>query len=310
MLLGELDKRLDTECKITFAKSDRVFDLSKATGQTFQAFLGDRRSEKLCLVYIPRDKLSFASNSVRFLTPTTDNEGFIVASVPIEESLYELFSRLEKVSSTSSFDITVENGDLTVIFRFHHDSISEISNQLVKTELLKHLVKEISIQPAGGLKDRCDKKSKEFPVRVLVYSIPFAEIKGKIAKSLFTQGAIAESAAVFTNEVEPRLIFYGKKDIKTDLKPIYKNTSIYELPFKSVGMETFSVLNEIFNSEGLKRFHVFFKKEGDKMRIIVFVNKYDAMKHISVSFAYYSKAGVPVDLNLSTDYYQKVWDDL
>ena len=180
MLLRDLDKRLDTECKIIFAKNDRVFDLSKATGQVFQAFLDDRGSEKLCLVYIPKDKLSFASNSVRFLTPTTENEGFIAASVPIEDSIFELFSRLEGVSSTSSFDITVENGDLTVIFRFYHDSISEISNQLVKTELLKHLIKEINIQPAGGLKDRCDHKSMEFPVRVLVYSIPFTEIKGKL----------------------------------------------------------------------------------------------------------------------------------
>ena len=310
MLIRDLDKRLDTECKIIFAKNDRVFDLSKATGQTFQAFLDDRGGEKLCLVYIPKEKLSYLSESVKFLTPTTENEGFVVASVPVEDSLFELFSRLESVPSTSSFDITVENGYLTVIFRFYHNSISEISSQFVRTELLKHLVKEINIQPAGGLRERCNRKSMEFPVRVLVYSIPFAEIKGKIAKSLFTQGAIAESAAVFTHEVEPRLIFYGGKDLKTDHKPIHKNTSIYEVPFKSVGMETFMVLNEIFNSEGLKRFHVFFKKVGDKMRIIVFVNKYDAMNHITVSFAYYTKAGVPVDLNLSTDYSQNVWDDL
>jgi hypothetical protein len=310
MLIGDLDKRLDTDCKIIFAKNDRVFDLSKATGQTFQAFLNERGSEKLCLVYIPKDKLSYLSESVKLLTPTAENEGFVVASVPIEDSLFEFFGRLESVPSTSSFDITVESGYLTVSFRFYHESISEISSQFVKTELLKHLVKEINIQPAGGLMEKFNYKSKEFPVRVLVYSIPFAEIKGKIAKSLFTQGAIAESAAVFTHEAEHRLIFYGKKDLKTDLKPIYRNTSIYELPFKSIGMETFTVLNEIFNSEGLKRFHVFFKKEGDKMKIIVFVNKYDAMNHISVSFAYYSKAGVPVDLNLSTDYYQTVWDDL
>jgi hypothetical protein len=310
MLIRDLDKRLDTECKMIFAKNDRVFDLSKATGLTFQAFLDDRGSEKLCLVYIPKDKLSYVSNSVKFLTPTTENERFIVPSVPVEDSLFELFSRLERVPSTSSFDITVEDGYLTVFFRFHHDSIPEISKQFAKTELLKHLVKEINIQPAVGLRERCDRKSKEFPVRVLVYSIPFAEIKGKVARSLFNQGAIAESAAVFTHEVEPRLIVYGRKDLKTDLKPIYKNTSIYEVPFKSVRMETFTILNEIFNSEGLKRFHVFFKKEGDKVKIIVFVNKYDAMNHITVSFAYYTKAAVQVELNLSTDYNQNVWDEL
>ncbi|MGC8562817.1 MAG: hypothetical protein ACP5NO_06450 [Thermoplasmata archaeon] len=310
MLIKELDKRLDTDCRIVFAKSNRIFDLSKVLGQTFQAFLDERGKEKTCLVYIPKNKLSFASSSVKFLTSTTENEEFIIASVPIEDSLYELFSRLEGVTSTSSFDITIENGYLTVFFRFHHDAISEISSQLVKTDLLKHLVKEINIQPASGLIERCDHKSREFPVRVLVYSIPFAEIKGKNAKLLLKQGAIAESAAVFTNTVEPRLIFYGNKDLKTELKPLFKNTFIYQQSFKSLRMETFTILNEVFNSEGLKRFHIFFKKEGDKIRIIVLVNKYDAMTHITVSFAYYSKAGIPVELNLSEDYVSDVWDTL
>lgn len=310
MLIKELDNRLDMRCKITFNKEDRVFNLSKALGTTFQAFLEVRGEEKFCTVYIPKEKLTMASSSVKFLTPTVENERFVIATVPIEESLYQLFSRLEGVKSTSSFDISIEKGYLTVLFRFYHDALPEITDRLAKTDFLEHLVKEIDIQPATGLIKNCEEKSKEFPISVLVYEIPFAEVKGKQAKSLFQKGAIAESAAVFTNLVEQKLIFYGNKGMKTDMKQIYENSYLYEMTFKSVGIETFNVLNGMFNSLGLKRFHVFFKKEADKMKVTVFVNKYDAMKHITTSFAYYSKAGIPVSLSLSRDYSLEAWDQI
>lgn len=310
MLLKDVDMKLDTECKVIFNKDDRVFSLSKVGNHTFQAFLELKGDEKFLSVYVPREELESQGNSAVFLPSTTENEGYLISTVPIEESLYELLASMDRVESTTSFDMTVEKGSLTVRFNLHHSAISQLSRILESSPKLKHLVKELYITPTTGFKSYLEHKNREFPLRVLVYSIPFSNVKGKVARSLFEKGAIAESASVFSNSIYNKVIFFGTNEVKTDLKPVSPGSHIYEMHFEDMGVDIFNVLSNVFNTLGLKRFKVFFKKVNKSIQIIIFVQRFDAMKHISESFAYYERVGVPVDLTLSRDYTDNVWETL
>ncbi len=310
MLLTEIDKRLDTECKIVFGKDDRVFALSKVTGYPFQAFLESKGNERVLSVYVPKENSESGTSPVKFLTSTTENEGYIIANVPIEDSIYELLTSLDEVESTSSLDITVEKGRLTVRFRFHHTALSHLSRVFSKSSNLNHVVTEMYIQPSIGFITRLEIKNKKFPLCVLEYSIPYSLIKGKVAKSLFDKGAIAESTAILSNFDNRKTIFYGERNWKTEAKPISKDTDLYEISMEAMGAEILTILTNAFNSVGLKRFNVFFKKDGNNLKIIVFIQKYDAMRHISESFTYYTRANVPVDLILSRDYSDEIWGTL
>ena len=310
MLLKDVDVKLDTECKVIFNKDDRVFSLSKAGNHTFQTFLEMKGNEKFLSVYVPKEELESQRNSAVFLPSTTENEGYIISPVPIEESLYELLSSMDQVESTTSFDMTVEKGSLTVRFNLHHSAIPQLSRILESSSKLKHLVKELDISPTTGFRSYLEHKNREFPLRVLVYSIPFSNVKGRVARSLLEKGAIAELASVFSNAIYSKVIFYGTSETRTDLKPVSSGSHIYEMHFEDMGVKIFNVLSNVFDTLGLKRFKVFFKKVGKNIQIIIFLQKYDAMKHISESFAYYEKIGVPVDLSLSRDYTDNVWETL
>ncbi|MCL4447288.1 MAG: hypothetical protein M1163_02655 [Candidatus Thermoplasmatota archaeon] len=308
MLLKEIDKRLDMDCISRFNKDDRVFSLSKALGHTFQAFMEIKDDEKVLSVYVPKENLETPSAPVRYLISTTDVEGFLITRIPIEESIYELLAALDMLESTSTFDFTVEAGHLTVRFRLHHTALSHLSRILAKYDILEHLVKEMNIQPSNGFISQLDFKNKKFPLRVLEYSLPFSRVKGKDAKMLFEEGAIAELAAVFSNPVDHKLIFYAPKSSKTKLKPISPHSDIYETLMKDLEIEPFNILVNLFNSKGLKRFNVFFRKVDSTLRIVVLVERYDAMRHISETFTIYGKANVPIDVTLSTAYNETIWE--
>ncbi|MCW6159339.1 MAG: hypothetical protein LVQ63_07685 [Thermoplasmatales archaeon] len=310
MLLKELDKKLDTECKVIFNKDDRVFSLSKAMGLTFQVFLELEGNDKYLLVYIPKENLENEGSSAKYLSSTTENEGYLISTVTIEESLYELLTSLDEVQSSTSFDLTVENGSLTARFHFHHSAIPQLSRILGKSPNLKHLVKELYLHPTPGFISHLEHKNREFPLRVLVYSIPYSNVKGKIARSLFDEGGVAESAAVFSTSVFNKVIFYGTSETKTALKPVFPGSRIYEMLFEDMNIGIISVISNVMNSLGLKRFKVFFKKVDNSIRIIVLVQKFDAMKHISESFTYFGRADIPVELHLSRDYSDDVWETL
>jgi hypothetical protein len=310
MLLNEIDKRLDTECKIVFGKDDRVFTLSKVAGDSFQAFLESKGNERVLSVYVPKENLESGTSPVKFLTSTTENEGFIIANVPIEDSIYEFLTSLDEVESTSSLDMTVEKGRLTVWFRLHHTALSHLSRVFSKSSNLKHMVTEMNIQPSIGFITRLESKSKKFPLCVLEYSAPYSVIKGKVAKSLFDKGAIAESTAILSSSTNRKTMFYGERNWKTEAKPISNDSGLYEISMEGMGAEILTILTNVFNSVGLKRFNVFFKKNGNNLKIIVFVQKYDAMRHISESFTYYTRADIPVYLTLSRDYSDEIWGTL
>ena len=310
MLLKELDKKLDTECKVIFNKDDRVFSLSKAVDLIFQAFIELKGDDKYLLVYIPKENLENEGSSAKYLSSTTENEGYLISTVTIEESLYELLTSLDKVQSSTSFDLTVEKGNLTARFHLHHSAIPQLSRILGKSPNLKHLVKELYLHPTTGFISHLEHKNREFPLRVLVYSIPYSNVKGKVARSLFDEGAVAESAAVFSTSIFNKVIFYGTSETKTGLKPVSSGSRIYEMRFEDMNIGIFSVISNVLNSMGLKRFKVFFKKVDNSIRIIVLVQKFDAMKHISESFIYYKRAGIPVELHLSKDYSDDVWETL
>ena len=305
MLLKDIDKILDMECRIIFNKDDRAFSLSKATGHTFQGSIDSKGGERILSVFIPKMDTELDNKSINFLTQTAESEGFLVATLQIEKSIFDLLSSLNKVDSTTSFNITIEKGQLTVRFRFHHKVIPQISEVLTQYDILKHLVKELNLFPSTGFIEHLDIKNKESPIHVLEYAIPFSLLKNKAVKSEFENGAIAEVVSDLSDSKDHGMIIYGKKNSKSGLKPIAVKSNIYEVPL-DVG--TLNVILNLFNAEGIKRHNIFYRKVGDDLRVVTFLERSYAMKHISESFAFYSRLKIPVSLTLSMDYGSEIWE--
>jgi hypothetical protein len=311
MLLRDIDKELDMECKLIFNKDDRVLSLSRAEGKTFQAFLEIKGNDKFLSIYVSRDSQTSHGSTTRFLQSVTENEKYLISTIPIEDSLYDLLLAIDKVQSTTSPDITVEEGRLTVRVCLHHSALPELSKVFKNNTSLKHLVRELNVAPASGFISHLERKNKEFPLKVLVFSIPYSNVKGKDARRLLDKGAIAEPASFVNTSIQKKVIFYAPKNVKIDgIKPISTKSSIYEMDFDDLGVDIFSVLSNLFNSMNIKRFKVFFKKEGVDVRIIVILQKYDAMRLISEAFSYYQRSDIPANLLLSNDYDESVWEVL
>ncbi len=310
MLLREIDKELDMECKIVFNKDDRIFSLSKALNRTFQAFVETKNGERVLSVYVPKGAVEEAGNMAKFLTSGSENERFLISDIPIEDSIFEFLIALGKIESTSTFDVFIQKGKMTVRFRFHKSAIPNISQVLAKNDILKHLVKEISILPTAGFITYLDIKNKEFSLHLIEYSMPFSIIKNEQIKSLFKNGAIAEVVNVFSDTSNHKLLIYGAKGSKTDLKPISPGSDIYEVPLETLEVESFNVLTNVFNSKGIKRYNIFYKKVDDTFRILTFLERYDAMKHISELFIFYNRLNQTVDLSLSMGYTPEMLESL
>jgi hypothetical protein len=307
MLLKDIDNKLDTECKLVFNKDDRVFSLSKAMGHTFLGFLNVKEKDKILTVYIPKTDLEPTNKTMGLRITSEEMEGFTVANVPIEKSIYELLFSLDKVASTSTFVVSVEKGFMTVRFRFHHSFLPQLSTVLAGSEILKHMVKDINISPSEGFISFLCKTNEEFPLYILEYEAPLSIWENEEVISIFRKGGIGELADYIAESPKPKLIIYGTSESGSVLGPIVPDSFIYEAVLNS---DMIAAMNTILETKGVHSYNVFFKVANDKLRITVFVNKHSAVRHIDEVFSFYSRAGVPITLLLSRDLSDELLEEI
>jgi hypothetical protein len=307
MLLKDIDKKLDTQCILVLYKEDRIFNFSRTLGHTFYGFPSISGKNKNLTVFIPKSDAETTKVTAWTRNSTSEMGGLIVTSIPLEDSIYELLVSLGKISSASSALFFIEGGNLTVQFRLHHDYLPQLSGVLIQNENLKRLVKEIKILPSEGFIAFLKKIGEAFPLYVLEYDLPLTLWGNEDTVSVLKDGGIGELANDLSEAKKHKIIIYGRGKIQDGLNLIVPESTIYEIPLDSAVLET---MDNMFDVLAIQRCNVFFKAVNDHLRIIVFLKKQDAVRHISEAFNLYSRTGVTANVLLSRSLSDEVWDTL
>ena len=300
MLLKDVDGRLDTECQFTFSREDRVFSISKTMNRSFICFLDPK--ENVLTAYIPDSEEEY--EDIGLPIAKEEREGFTVVELAVEDTITRLIKSIASIPTAAIPTISVENGKLTARFRLHNTFLPQVSNALAKITTLKSLLSDVSIFQSRGLTFFLHTINEESPLQVVILELPLALMEDSAVVSALKKGGVAELSYFGTDPSRPRFIVYGNGGDEPGLVPVVQDSFIFET---SINSETLKALTSILNSERIKRYGVFFKIDDDKLKRVIFLNRYDAVRGIAEALEFYRRSGYPAALTLSQKFSEDIW---
>ena len=305
LLIKEIEKKLDMECKFTIARGGPVLGLSRFVKSSIPVLFNTASGNIMMTAYIPKDGIASSLNLTKFLNIKKETAENIVVDFPLETEVSDCLREISIIPSVSSILFNIESGKLIVRFHFHHSSGEELSGLLQR--YMGKFFEDVIIRPAHGIISHLHEKDKNVPVSVLAYDIPSAVYTDPLTVPILQEGAIAELSNDTSKVGIHRVILFTPHKIENIGTEISKDEGIYEIP---VNNDFLNALVDIQNSNGFQRFYVFVKYVENKLRIIVFLRKRDVRSYLNVLFSLTSKTGIKTNLVLSDRICESIWEFL
>ena len=305
MLIKEIERKLDMECRFTIARGGSILKLSRFVRSSIPVLFNTSFRNNTLTAYIPKDEVTSSSNFTKFLNVKRETTENIVVDFPLESEVSDCLREISIIPSVSSILLNIESGKLIVRFHFHHSFGGELSELLQK--YMDKFFEDVIIRPAHGIISLLQRKDENVPVSVLVYDIPSAVYTDPLIVPILQEGTIAELSNDTSKVGIHRIILYTSHKIEKIGTEISKDEGIYDIP---VNNDFLNALVDIQNSNGLQRFYVFIKYVENKLRIIVFLRNRDVRSYLNVLFSLTSRIGIKTNLVFSDRICESIWEYL
>ena len=305
MLIKEIERKLDMECRFTIARGGSILKLSRFVRSSIPVLFNTSFRNNTLTAYIPKDEVTSSSNFTKFLNVKRETTENIVVDFPLESEVSDCLREISIIPSVSSILFNIESGKLIVRFHFHHSFGGELSELLQK--YMDKFFEDVIIRPAHGIISLLQRKDENVPVSVLVYDIPSAVYTDPLIVPILQEGTIAELSNDTSKVGIHRIILYTSHKIEKIGTEISKDEGIYDIP---VNNDFLNALVDIQNSNGLQRFYVFIKYVENKLRIIVFLRNRDVRSYLNVLFSLTSRIGIKTNLVFSDRICESIWEFL
>lgn len=305
MLIKEIERKLDMECRFTIARGGSILKLSRFVRSSIPVLFNTSFRNNSLTAYIPKDEVTSSSNFTKFLNVKRETTENIVVDFPLESEVSDCLREISIIPSVSSILFNIESGKLIVSFHFHHSFGGELSELLQK--YMDKFFEDVIIRPAHGIISLLQRKDENVPVSVLVYDIPSAVYTDPLIVPILQEGTIAELSNDTSKVGIHRIILYTSHKIEKIGTEISKDEGIYDIP---VNNDFLNALVDIQNSNGLQRFYVFIKYVENKLRIIVFLRNRDVRSYLNVLFSLTSRIGIKTNLVFSDRICESIWEYL
>ena len=305
MLIKEIERKLDMECRFTIARGGSILKLSRFVRSSIPVLFNTSFRNNTLTAYIPKDEVTSSSNFTKFLNVKRETTENIVVDFPLESEVSDCLREISIIPSVSSILFNIESGKLIVRFHFHHSFGGELSELLQK--YMDKFFEDVIIRPAHGIISLLQRKDENVPVSVLVYDIPSAVYTDPLIVPILQEGTIAELSNDTSKVGIHRIILYTSHKIENIGTEISKDEGIYDIP---VNNDFLNALVDIQNSNGFQRFYVFIKYVENKLRIIVFLRNRDVRSYLNVLFSLASKTGIKTNLVFSDRICESIWEYL
>ena len=305
MLIKEIERKLDMECRFTIARGGSILKLSRFVRSSIPVLFNTSFRNNTLTAYIPKDEVTSSSNFTKFLNVKRETTENIVVDFPLESEVSDCLREISIIPSVSSILLNIESGKLIVRFHFHHSFGGELSELLQK--YMDKFFEDVIIRPAHGIISLLQRKDENVPVSVLVYDIPSAVYTDPLIVPILQEGTIAELSNDTSKVGIHRIILYTSHKIEKIGTEISKDEGIYDIP---VNNDFLNALVDIQNSNGFQRFYVFIKYVENKLRIIVFLRNRDVRGYLNVLFSLTSRIGIKTNLVFSDRICESIWEFL
>lgn len=305
MLIKEIERKLDMECRFTIARGGSILKLSRFVRSSIPVLFNTSFRNNTLTAYIPKDEVTSSSNFTKFLNVKRETTENIVVDFPLESEVSDCLREISIIPSVSSILFNIESGKLIVRFHFHHSFDGELSELLQK--YMDKFFEDVIIRPAHGIISLLQRKDENVPVSVLVYDIPSAVYTDPLIVPILQEGTIAELSNDTSKVGIHRIILYTSHKIEKIGTEISKDEGIYDIP---VNNDFLNALVDIQNSNGFQRFYVFIKYVENKLRIIVFLRNRDVRGYLNVLFSLTSRIGIKTNLVFSDRICESIWEYL
>ena len=305
MLIKEIERKLDMECRFTIARGGSILKLSRFVRSSIPVLFNTSFRNNTLTAYIPKDEVTSSSNFTKFLNVKRETTENIVVDFPLESEVSDCLREISIIPSVSSILFNIESGKLIVSFHFHHSFGGELSELLQK--YMDKFFEDVIIRPAHGIISLLQRKDENVPVSVLVYDIPSAVYTDPLIVPILQEGTIAELSNDTSKVGIHRIILYTSHKIEKIGTEISKDEGIYDIP---VNNDFLNALVDIQNSNGFQRFYVFIKYVENKLRIIVFLRNRDVRSYLNVLFSLTSRIGIKTNLVFSDRICESIWEYL
>ena len=305
LLIKDIEKKLDRECKFTITRGGHVLGLSRFVKSSIPVLFNTSSGNIMMTAYIPKEGMASSLNLTKFLNIKKETTENIAIDFPLESEVSDCLREISMIPSVSSLLINIEDGKLIIRFHFHHSSGEELSGLLQR--YMGRFFEDVIIRPAHGIISLLQRKDENIPVSVLAYDIPSAVYTDPLTVPMLQEGAVAELSNDTSKVGIHRIILYTSHKMEKIGTEVSGDDGIYDIP---VNNDFLNALVDIQNSNGFQRFFVFVKYVENKLRIIVFLRKRDVRSYLNVLFSVTSKTGIKTNLVLSDRICESIWEFL
>lgn len=301
MLLRDIDKALDMQCKLVIKGTGKIFTLSRSLNIEIPLLILEKSNE--FRAYLEKSKENEDISS--YLGAREENSMYVIDNLLVDSVVWNILFSLNKINSVSPQILTIENGNIVTRLRFHHDYLKEVSETIAEFIVPSgEKVIEIDIEPCKGLSNLFENRNKRSPMSVLSFEVPANVYDDENVLNILRKGAIIELTNNKVSENARCGILFSNYN-PGGLAHLAEN--IYEISIKNLFLNS---LSDLADFKGIKRFSIFGKLQNERIKIIVFLNRIDVNKYLTVLFSLVKENNLDIYLSLCQRYDYSIWEFL
>lgn len=301
MLLRDIDKALDMQCKLVLKGTGKIFTLSRNLNIEIPLLIFEKADE--FRAYLEKSKEN--EDISNYVGAREENGMYVIDNILVDSVIRNMIYTLNKIKSVSPQILTIDSGNIVTRLRFHHDYLKEVTETIAEfVTPSREKIIEIDIEPCKGLSYLFENRNKKTPVSVLSFEVPVNIYDDENVLNIMRKGSIIELSNDKVSEGGRRAILFSSSN-PGDLTPIAKN--IYGISVKNLFLNS---LSDLADFKGIRLFHIFGRLENERIKIIVFLKTIDVSNYLAVLFSLIKENSLDIYLSLCQRYDYSIWEFL
>ncbi len=199
------------------------------------------------------------------------------------ESQYKLIEELANVRSVAFSETDLENGMLTIRFRFNSKYRKEISDILSKYITKPNTINNLRITPSEGIKWLTGNKNKRTKLSVLSYDVPLSiHDNDYVSEFMIGHESIGEVLDAYSKSNKFKMLVYTNDEMKESSDVVKIDDGIYEVLVENKMLQS---IREAANDAGIFRDHLFIKLNEKFINLTVVLSYYRIDEYLRMLFS-------------------------
>ncbi|SMD31445.1 hypothetical protein [Picrophilus oshimae] len=283
MNISDIDKKLDYKCKFSYNVNISIGRLSEIYKNPITVFIKNDGKNHYIRAYVPKTDDKNIMEMMNFFDYDDFNNYYRIIQNMYSESQYKLIEELGNIRSVVFSETDLENGMLTVRFRFSSRYRKEITDILSKYMIRPNVINNIKITPSEGIKWLIGNKNKRTRLSVLSYDVPLSiHNNDYVSEFMMNHDSIAEVLDAYSVSNKFKMLVYTNDEMR-ESNDVHKiDDGIYEA---FVENRMLQAVREAANDAGIFRDHLFIKVDKDSINLTVILSYYRIDEYLRILFS-------------------------